>query len=124
MLAVSQQYAAATTDVQSASLVEAGQAVLTSYLGSFAAPASLSIWNYQGTAFNVSFVFFSLACLLIAVVMLRSDSFGKVTGYVGIVGYVTTLGLFAPGIGVYLSLVGLVVHLVWFILIAQRLFQH
>ena len=56
--------------------------------------------------------------------MLRSDSFGKVTGYVGIVGYVTTLGLFAPGIGVYLSLVGLVVHLVWFILIAQRLFQH
>lgn len=123
MLALSQQYAAATTEAQRASLVTIGQSMLITYLGSFAAPASLSVWNYQGTAFNVSFVFFSVACLIIAVVMLRSDSFGKVIGYVGIVAYMTTLGFFAPVVGLWLSLVGLVMQLAWYILVARALFR-
>ncbi|MFN8486251.1 MAG: DUF4386 family protein [Caldilineaceae bacterium] len=121
MLALSQQYAAATTDVQRASLVAAGQSVLITYLGSFAAPAARSAWNYQGTAFNVSFVLWSVAGVLIAIVMLCDANFGKVIGSLGVITFVATFGLFLPVIGVYLSLIGLVVQLVWYLLIARGL---
>lgn len=80
-------------------------------------------WNYQGTAFNLSFVFWCVAAVMISVVMLRSASFGKITGCFGIVGNVAALGLFLPVIGVVLSLVSLAVLPVWYLLIARGLFQ-
>ena len=97
--------------------------MLSTYLGAFAAPMPFVTWNYQGTAFNISFVFWCVTCLLIAIVMWRSEHFGKLIGGVGIVGYVTTLGLFAPVVGVYLSLVGLVLQLLWYSLVARALFR-
>lgn len=123
MLALSRQYATAPSEAQRAALVAAGQAMLSTYLGAFAAPMPFVTWNYQGTAFNISFVLWCVACLLIAVVMWRSEQFGKVIGGVGIVGYVTTLGLFLPVVGVYLSLVGLVVQVLWYLLVARALFR-
>lgn len=122
MLALSRQYATATAANREA-LVAAGQSMLSTYLGAFAAPMPFVTWNYQGTAFNISFVFWCVACLLIAVVMWRHEQFGKLIGAVGIVGYVTTLGLFAPVVGVYLSLVGLVLQLLWYSLVARALFR-
>lgn len=83
MLALSQQYTAATTEAERSILLAAGQSMLTTYLGSAAMPAELVGWNYQGTAFNISFVLWSLAGLLISVAMLRSHAFGRVVGAVG-----------------------------------------
>jgi len=121
MLALSQQYASATSEAQRAALIAAGQSMLTTYLGAFATPMPSASWNYQGTAFNVSFVFLSVACLMLAVVMLRSKHFGRLIGTLGIIGNVVEFGFFAPVVGVYLSLVGLVVLLIWHVLIAWAL---
>jgi hypothetical protein len=108
MLSLSSQYAAAATDAQRSLLVASGQAMLA---------------IYQGTAFDVSYVLLAVAPLIISVVMLRSHSFGKVTAYVGIVANVLAGGLFVPAIGVFLSLVSVVGLLIWYILIARRLYQ-
>lgn len=77
---------------------------------------------YQGTAFDVSYVLLAVAPLIITVVMLRSKSFGKVTAYVGMVANVLAVGLFVPVIGVFLSLASVVGLLIWYVLLARRLF--
>ncbi|NJO84463.1 MAG: hypothetical protein HC828_17955 [Blastochloris sp.] len=123
MLALSRQYAAAATDAQREMLVAAGQSMLTTYLGPFGGPVALAGWSYQGTAFSISFALWCMAGALISIVMLRDAGFGKVTGGVGIVGFVVTLGLFLPVVGVFLSLVGLVVQLVWYVLSARGLLR-
>ncbi len=107
MLSLSSRYAAASSDAQRALFVAAGQAMLA---------------IYQGTAFDASYVLLAVAPLIISVVMLRSNSFGRVTAYVGIVANVLALGLFLPVIGVFLSLVSVVGLLIWYILLARRLF--
>src|SRR6266699_457817 len=108
MLSLSSQYAAATTEAQRSLFVASGQAILV---------------IYQGTAFDVSYVLLAVAPLIISVVMLRSTTFGKVTAAVGIVANVLAVGFFVPAIGVFLSLVSVVSLLIWYILIARRLFQ-
>jgi hypothetical protein len=123
MAALSRQYAAATTEAQRAILEASGQSMLTTYLGSFAAPTSLPGWNFQGTAFNVSFVLWSAAAVMTSVAMLRSAIFGKPTGWLGIAGNVATCGLFVPGIGILISLLSLPLLLVWYVLIARGLFR-
>jgi hypothetical protein len=107
MLSLSNQYAVATTDAQRSLLVASGQAMLA---------------IYQGTAFEVSYVLLVVAPLIISVVMLRSNIFGKVTAAVGIVANVLAVGLFVPAVGIFLSLVSVVGLLIWYILIARRLF--
>lgn len=108
MLFLSNQYAAATTDAQRAALLAAGHAMLA---------------TYQGTAFKASYIFCSIAPLMVAVVMLRSHVFGKVTAYVGIVGNVLGFGLFVPAVGAFLSILAVVVLAAWNVLIARKLFQ-
>lgn len=109
MLSLSSQYAAATTNAQRALFEASGQ-------------ATFAIW--QGTAFDVGYVLGSIALLIIAVVMLRSTIFGKVTAYVGLVLSVT---MFVPPtvgmIGLVLSLISLVPLTIWLILIARRRFM-
>jgi hypothetical protein len=108
MLSLSNQYAAAATDAQRSLLVASGQAMLA---------------IYQGTAFYVSYALLAIAPLIISAVMLRSKTFGKATAYVGIGANVLALGLFVPMmIGIYLSIVSAVGLLIWYILIARRLF--
>jgi hypothetical protein len=123
MLALSRQYAVAATDAQRAALLAAGQSMLTTYLGSFGGPAVLGGWNFQGTAFNVSYVLWAAAGIAISAVMLRGDEFGKVVGWVGIVGFAAALGLFLPVVGVPLSLVSILLQLAWFVLLARGLFR-
>ena len=69
MLALSDQYAAATTDAQRSLTLAAGQALLTMFYVS---------------AFQESYVIVSVALLLISIVMLRGAVFTKATAYVGI----------------------------------------
>jgi hypothetical protein len=123
MLALSRQYAVASTEAQRTALLAAGQSMLTTYLGSFGGPAVLGGWNFQGTAFNVSFVLWSVAGIAISVVMLRTGEFSKVAGWVGIASFAAALGLFLPVIGVFLSLASVLLQLVWFVLVARGLFR-
>jgi hypothetical protein len=109
MLSLSDQYTAATTDTQRSLLLAAGQVTLT---------------TYQGTAFDVGYVLEGVALLIIAVVMLRSPDFGKVTASVGILlGVMSLVPPTAGTFGLLLALGSLVPLEVWLILIVRRLLQ-
>jgi hypothetical protein len=109
MLSLSSQYAAATTVAQRALFEASGQ-------------ATLALW--QGTAFDVSYVLEGVALLLIAVVMLRSNTFSKATASVGmLLGVVMLVPPTGGTIGLLFSLGSLVPLEIWLILIARRLFQ-
>ena len=113
MLALSSQYAAATTDAQRASFVAAGEALL-------------AIHNPGGV--HLSLFLVALAGLIASLVMLRSHVFGKVTATVGIVANSLVLGYFvvvafAPVIAPLFPSISAPFRLIWYILIARRLFQ-
>jgi hypothetical protein len=109
MLSLSDQYAAATSDAQRSIFLAAGQTMVV-------------IWT--GTAFDVGYVLEGVALLIIAVVMLRSTLFSKLTAYVGILlGVMSLLPPTAGTIGLVFSLGSLVPLEIWYILIARRLFQ-
>ncbi|MCX9009690.1 MAG: DUF4386 family protein [Candidatus Methanoperedens sp.] len=109
MLSLSDQYATATTDEQRAMFLAAGQAML-------------AIWT--GTAFVVGYILEGVALLIIAVVMLRSTLFSRVTASVGILlGVMSLVPPTAGMIGLLFSLGSLVPLEIWLILIARRLFQ-
>ena len=121
MLALSDKYAAATTDAQRSMFLAAGQAVLA--LGAI----------YQGTGIYVSFLLLAVAGLIISVVMLRSDIFSRVTAYVGILASAFDLAYciafaFLPAVDIELVAVctipaaGLLL-MIWHILVGRRLYQ-
>jgi hypothetical protein len=118
MLCLSDQYAAATTDVQRSGLAAAGQAVLAIHNSGA---------NY-GRGPYVSFLFVNVAGLIIATVMLRSRAFGRPTGYMGILanlfglGYYVTLVL-QPTLAVIPLSTAAPFLLIWYILIGRKLLQ-
>jgi len=113
MLALSHQYAAATSDAQRSVTLAAGQALLTIFYVS---------------AFQESYVIVSVALLIISIVMLRGDVFTKSTAYAGIVANVCAIGtvfigqvaLVPSAILAFLSVVFLAI---WFFLIGRRLLR-
>ena len=108
MLAISQQYAAATNDAQRTVLLAAGESML-------------AIFN--GTAFQVSYYLGSLNGLIISVILLRSKYFSKTTAYVRIASSMLDFGILVPSIGIYISIFSVVFMLIWNLLIGRRLFQ-
>lgn len=108
MLFLSDGYAAATTDAQRAAYLSAGETLLAAF---------------HGTAFQVSYILGSLTGLLISLVMLKTNIFGKTTAYFRMASSVFDLGLYVPTIGIYLSIFSVLFLLIWNILIARRLFQ-
>ena len=108
MLALSDQYAAATTDAQRAMIQAASEATLA---------------TFRGTAFNAHYTLGSLSLLITAILMLRSEVYGKASAYVGIATNLVVFGLYVPVVGVYLSLVSVAGYLVWWIMLARRFFQ-
>lgn len=109
MLSLSNQYAAATTESERTALQGAGQAVIA---------------NWTGSAFDVAYFLSAVAAIIVAVVMLRSNVFGKVTAYAGLaMGALSLVPATAGMVGVVFSLVVLIPTVIWFILIAWRLFQ-
>ena len=108
MLSLSNQYAAATTDMQRSTILAAGQAMLA---------------TWQGTAFQVGYVLGSVAGIVIGAVMLLSSIFGKVTAYMLILGNAVGLGLYVPIIGIYISVFSVLFLEVWYILVGRRLLQ-
>ena len=109
MFYLSEQYAAATTDAQRAMFLAAGEAMLA---------------TFNGTAFHVSYNIFSIYLLIVTLVMLRSNIFGRVTAYAGILAAILNWGLYVPEIGLLLSILSVIPFLViWNTLVARRLFQ-
>ena len=109
MLYLSDQYAAATTDAQRATLLAAGEAMLA---------------TFHGTAFHVGINLFSIYYLIVSIVMLRSNIFGSVIAYTGIVAAILNWGLYVPGgIGFFLFTLSVIPFLaIWLVLVARRLF--
>ena len=108
MLSLSEGYAAATTDLQRAVFIAAGEATLAAY---------------KGTAFYVSYVLGYAARIAIGLVMLRSTAFGRTTAHVGILAGVAGFGLFVPSVGLLLSILSVVFIAVWNALIARAFFR-
>jgi hypothetical protein len=112
MLYLSDQFAAATTDAQRSLLLSAGQAVMAT------SPAA---------GYNMGLLLVSAAGLIISVVMLRSNVFGKATAYVGILANVIGLayyfGLAVPALGDILLGASGLFFLAWIILVGVTLCQ-
>jgi hypothetical protein len=105
MQALSRQCVAAS-GVEREQLLAAGQAVLSSW---------------QGTPFQVGNVVGAIGMVLIGWVMLRSQIFSKVTGYVGITAGVVGIGMYVPKVGVFISILSVVGMQIWYVMIALKL---
>jgi len=113
MLALSDQYAAASTDAVRAKFLAAGEALL-------------AIHNPAGI--HLSLLLVALAGLIVSVVMLRSRVFGRATATLGVVANSLVLTYFvalplAPAIAFLFPAASAPFRLLWYILIAWRLFQ-
>jgi hypothetical protein len=108
MFALSDQYAAATTDAQRAIYLAASEAMLA---------------HFHGMAYHAHFILGSVSLLISSFLMLRSYMFSKATAYVGVVTNIVAFGLYVPEVGIYISLLSVLGFLIWYILIARRLLQ-
>jgi len=84
MLSISDQYAAATTDVQRTTLLSAGESMLA--LNRFSSPGA-----HPGAGGYISLLLIAVAGMVISLVMLQSDIFNRATAYIGILASVFDL---------------------------------
>jgi hypothetical protein len=121
MYSLSSDYAAATTADQQAAILAAGQAIV-------------SISRGTGGSIGLSLVW--LTGLIFSILMLRSTLFGKVIGWIGIVGFVLLVPSFlfagytygeSAGAGAVMALVtslgGGLLSFIWFILVGWKLIK-
>jgi hypothetical protein len=106
-------HAAATTEAQKTMYLTAGEAL-----------SNVSTATPQTSGF----LLMAVAGLIISIVILQSQSFGKVPGYVGIAGFVVALAnyitwIVAPSIAAVLMPVNGLVWLVWWLMISVGLFN-
>lgn len=119
MLSLSNQYTAATTEVQKSIILAAGQAIL------------VNTGQRAVGGFNMGFFFISIAGLIVSAVMLRSNIFSKLTAYVGILAFVISLAdyfriVFLPGAVIFTLIIAIasaLLLIIWLILVGRRLFQ-
>lgn len=71
-----------------------------------------------GTAYHLSLILGSVALVAISVVMLRSESCGRITAVLGIAANVLAFGLYVPVVGICILLYSIVVLLGRHVLIA------
>ena len=119
MLALSHRHAEATTNAQRDMLLAAGEGLLA-----INNPNTI----YKGTGFYVSFLLVLLAGLFISIIMLQSTKFNKATAYTGIAANLFALGYFialafAPSLSWLPPTLSAPFRLIWYILIAIKLFQ-
>ncbi|MFN8560077.1 MAG: DUF4386 family protein [Anaerolineae bacterium] len=122
---LSDQYVAAATELQRAEIMTAAQSMLAT---------ATSTWS---TGFLMSAFFVELALVILSVLMMRSSIFGKGIAYLGIVGHGLDLAhavvflLVMPlvnadsalAVGMPLLAIGGTVQLIWYPLVARKLFQ-
>jgi hypothetical protein len=108
MLALSNGYAAAPTEVQKSIYLAAGQAKLA---------------TFHGTAFLISYILGSLSGVIISYVMWKSQVFSKKTASLRIASSVCDFGLYLPTVGMLISMFSVFFLFAWNILVARRLYQ-
>jgi|SRR5688572_20586564 len=114
-LHLSNNYAGAATDLQRNQLLAAGEAILAS-----------DMWH--GTGALIGGLLMQSGALLISFAMLKGITFNRLTAYTGIVTHGLDLahiviGFVLPSVGVILMTVAGPLYLLWFPLIAVRLFK-
>ncbi|MBN1580499.1 MAG: DUF4386 family protein [Anaerolineae bacterium] len=118
MLDLSNQYAAATTDTQRASLVAAGQTMLS--VGRSHTPGTFT-----------GFFFADLAGIIMSAAMLRSNIFGRASAYLGILGFALLMifeilasFVWTPdNMAIALALFGGLLSTIWYVLSGITLFR-
>ena len=109
MLSLSNQYATATTDAGRLQLMAAGQVMLE---------------TYKGTSFDVYYVLNGITLLILAVVMLRTTLFNKVTASFALAsGILMSIPSSAGAIGMIFALLSLIPWAVFSVLAALRLLK-
>lgn len=109
MLSLSNQFAAATTDAARQQLLAAGTVMLE---------------TYKGTSFDVYYVLNGVMLLILAVVMLRTTVFNKVTASFALAsGILMSIPSSAGAIGMVFALASLVPWAVFSVLAAVRLLK-
>lgn len=114
-LSLSDQYAAAATETQRAQLIAAGNAIYAS-----------DMWH--GTGALIGGLLLQTGGVLISVIMLKSEAFGKTAAWVGIMTHGLDLAhilvwFVAPAVGNIIMYAAGPLYLVWFPIIALRLFR-
>jgi hypothetical protein len=115
MLSLSKKCAAATTEAMRAQFLAAGEAVLAS-----------DIWH--GTGAIMGGILLQIGAVLISMVMLRSNVFGRTAAYLGILMNGLDLahivfGLFLPVAGIVLMGIAGPFYPIWLFLVGRRLLQ-
>jgi hypothetical protein len=118
MLSLSNQFAAATTDVERSTFLAAGQAILANT-------------NQRAVGgFNMGLFLVSVAGLIVSSVMLQSNSFSRFTAYVGILANAFSLADYLRQAVTSSVIIALLVILpsalflvIWFVLVGRRLYQ-
>jgi len=118
MLSLSNRYAAATTDGERSTFLAAGQAILANT-------------NQRAVGgFNMGLFLVSVAGLIVSSVMLQSNSFGRLTAYVGILANALSLADYLRQTLTTSAIVALLVILpnalflvIWYVLVGRRLYQ-
>jgi hypothetical protein len=108
MLSLSNQFAAATTEAQRSTALAAGQALLA---------------GWEGTAFQVGYIVGQLAGIMLGIIMLRGNLFGRAVPYTLILGNVLGFGYYLPTVGLAISALSGVVLWAWYLLVARRFLQ-
>ncbi len=113
MFDLSARYAAATTEATRSQYLAAGEALSA---------------LFNGTAWMLYFITFSVDMLISSVLMLRTRAFSRATAYLGISLNVGVLSIFAvipsfAPIATIINLVTTVIWTIWNVLVARTLFQ-
>jgi hypothetical protein len=118
MLSLSNQYAAATTDAQRSTFLAAGQAVLANT-------------NQRAVGgFNMGLFLVSVAGLIVSSVMFQSNSFSRLTAYVGILANALSLADYlrealtsSATVALLVILPSALLLMIWYVLVGRRLYQ-
>ena len=109
MIALSDEYFSATTDVERAAILAAGKTLLA---------------IYNGSSFSISYILGGFTMLLFSIAMLRDELFEKI---IPITGLIMGVLMFVPPtvgeIGIWISMVSLIPTLMWMILMSRWLLR-
>jgi len=108
MLTLAGEHAEAATELERAAFVASGEGLLAAYMG-------------MGTSFIMGYSLASIAGILAGIAMLRTPLFGRLAAWAAIVANVLGLALFLPGIGIFLSLVSVLILVAWYLGVGWRL---
>jgi hypothetical protein len=108
MFAISEKYAAASTEAERAIYQATGHGMLS---------------HFHGMAYHTHYILGSLSLLISSVLMLRSTMYGKALAWVGVVTNVVVFGLYVPVVGTYISMFSVLGYVIWCVMLGLRLYR-